>query len=103
MEVPESQAVEVELKAGEMSLHHVDIIHGSNANSSGHDRTGFIVRFTTPDIRPGTSVVKVAGASDCSHLKLIPRPAVPAGPEILAAYREFLCSPEQSRRLKDIG
>jgi hypothetical protein len=101
IEIPESQAVEVELKAGEMSLHHVDIIHGSNANSSDHDRTGFIVRFTTPEIRPGTRVVKAAGASACSHLELIPRPVDPPRPETLAAYRIFLCSPEQSRRLME--
>jgi non-haem Fe2+, alpha-ketoglutarate-dependent halogenase len=97
-DVPEDQAVDVELKAGEMSLHHVDIIHGSGPNSSDHDRTGFIIRFTTPEIRPGTRVVKAAGTSNCSHLKLIPRPADPAPPEVWIAYQEMLRSPEQSRR-----
>src|ERR1051326_1535723 len=33
-EVDEREAVDVQLRAGEMSLHHVDIIHGSNANRS---------------------------------------------------------------------
>jgi non-heme Fe2+,alpha-ketoglutarate-dependent halogenase len=101
IDVPEAQAVEVELKAGQMSLHHVDIIHGSNPNSSGHDRTGFIVRFTVPGIHPGTRVVKAAGANACSHLELIPRPVDPPRPETFRAYREFLCSPEQSRRLAE--
>lgn len=101
MDIPESQAVDVELKAGEMSLHHVDIIHGSNANSSDHDRTGFIIRFTTPAIQPETRVVKAAGTSPCPHLKLIPRPVDPAPEATLEAYRTFLCSPEQSRRLME--
>lgn len=99
MDIPEDQALEVELRAGEMSLHHVDIIHGSNANSTDHDRTGFIVRFTTPAIRPGTRVVKATERSECRHLELIPRPKDPAGPEAFQAYRAFLSSPEQNRRL----
>ncbi len=101
IDFPESQAVDVELKSGEMSLHHVDIIHGSNANSSDHDRTGFIIRFTTPAIQPGTKAVKAAGASSCSHLKLISRPVDPAPAATFEAYRAFLCSPEQSRRLME--
>ncbi len=101
MDIPESQALEVELKAGEMSLHHVDIIHGSNANSSDHDRTGFIIRFTTPEIRRGTKVVKASGASSCSHLELIPRPVDPTPESAFEAYRRFLSSPEQSRRLME--
>src|SRR3954452_2510705 len=48
VQVDEADAVDVQLKAGEMSLHHVDIIHGSNANRSDWTRTGFIVRYTTP-------------------------------------------------------
>jgi non-haem Fe2+, alpha-ketoglutarate-dependent halogenase len=101
LDVPEDQAVNVELKAGEMSLHHVDVIHGSGANSSGHDRTGFIIRFTTPEILPGTRVVKAAGSSTRSHLNLIPRPVDTAPPEVWRAYRELLRSQERSRRMEE--
>ena len=47
MDVDESQAVDVVLKPGEMSLHHTNIVHGSNPNTSDGPRIGFIVRFVT--------------------------------------------------------
>jgi non-haem Fe2+, alpha-ketoglutarate-dependent halogenase len=43
--VDDSAAVDVTLRAGEMSLHHLDLIHGSLPNRSAAPRTGFIVRF----------------------------------------------------------
>jgi ectoine hydroxylase-related dioxygenase (phytanoyl-CoA dioxygenase family) len=35
----------VVLKAGEMSLHHNDLLHGSRPNASDRPRLGFVVRF----------------------------------------------------------
>ncbi len=49
VEVNEADAVEVVLRAGEMSLHHFAIIHGSCPNRSDAQRLGFIVRFVTSD------------------------------------------------------
>ncbi|HEX9984411.1 MAG TPA: phytanoyl-CoA dioxygenase family protein [Thermoanaerobaculia bacterium] len=43
--VDESEAIDVTLKAGQMSLHHFDLIHGSGPNRSAAARTGFIVRY----------------------------------------------------------
>ncbi len=51
VEVDESEAVDVILKAGEASLHHVNIIHGSNANSSNSSRIGFAIRMVTPRVK----------------------------------------------------
>lgn len=47
VEVNEVNALEVVLRAGEMSLHHTAIIHGSRPNRSDAKRLGFIVRFVT--------------------------------------------------------
>ena len=47
VEVNEAEAIEVVLGAGEMSLHHTAIIHGSRPNRSDTMRLGFIVRFVT--------------------------------------------------------
>jgi non-haem Fe2+, alpha-ketoglutarate-dependent halogenase len=47
VEVNEADAIEVVLRAGEMSLHHTAIIHGSRPNRSDAMRLGFIVRFVT--------------------------------------------------------
>ena len=43
----ERLATDMELRPGEMSLHHPNIIHGSNPNRSGEKRIGFIIRFVT--------------------------------------------------------
>jgi ectoine hydroxylase-related dioxygenase (phytanoyl-CoA dioxygenase family) len=41
----EAQAVNVELEAGQMSLHDVRLIHGSLANTSGQRRAALIMRY----------------------------------------------------------
>lgn len=38
-------AVDVELRAGEMSLHDVYLVHGSNANTSERRRAGIAIRY----------------------------------------------------------
>ena len=47
----ESQAVDIELEPGQMSLHDVYMIHGAQANTSGRRRTGAALRYM-----PSTSV-----------------------------------------------
>ncbi len=43
-------AINLVLQPGEMSLHHLDLVHGSNPNISDERRLGFIVRYTpAPD------------------------------------------------------
>lgn len=70
-EVDEKDALDVVLHAGEMSLHHVDIIHGSNPNRSENARTGFIVRYTTPAmLRSKAPVVVAHGRRDIAHIPL---------------------------------
>lgn len=51
VEVDENDAVDVELQPGEMSLHHVKLIHGSNANSSNERRIGFAIRYIPAHVR----------------------------------------------------
>jgi ectoine hydroxylase-related dioxygenase (phytanoyl-CoA dioxygenase family) len=67
--------VDLVLEPGEMSLHHTNIVHGSNANTSDVPRIGFIVRFvtskTTNRERP---VMRVRGDGDCGHLRLASPP-----------------------------
>jgi non-heme Fe2+,alpha-ketoglutarate-dependent halogenase len=88
--VDESQAVDVVLQPGEMSLHHSTIIHGSNANTSDEPRIGFIVRFVTNQItnrdRP---LLRVRGEADCSHLSLAEPPAEIDQPTAISAWRTF--------------
>lgn len=44
-EYDESQAVDIELKAGQMSLHDIYLLHGSEANRSPRPRRGMTMRF----------------------------------------------------------
>ena len=75
MDVDETQAVDVVLRPGEMSLHHTNIVHGSNPNQSDRPRIGFIVRFVTNlSKNRERPVMRVRGDADCSHLQLIEPP-----------------------------
>lgn len=49
--VDEAQAVDLELQAGQMSLHHLWIVHGSNANLSDEARIGIAIRYVSSAVR----------------------------------------------------
>lgn len=88
-DVDEDRAVDMVLRAGEMSLHHGDIIHGSNPNRSQHRRIGFIVRLVTPAVESvNHPVIHACGEGDVSHLDLLQPPS--ADPE--AGLASFLAS-----------
>jgi len=87
-EVDDDDAVDVVLRPGEMSLHHVDIVHGSNANHSSAPRTGFIVRYTTPAILRSRAPLLVAhGRGDATHVPLVSMPPPADFESSVAAYR----------------
>jgi ectoine hydroxylase-related dioxygenase (phytanoyl-CoA dioxygenase family) len=62
VEVDEATAVDLVLQPGEMSLHHVKLIHGSNPNRSDDRRIGYAIRYIP------TSVRQTAGAEDSAML-----------------------------------
>ncbi|MBV7331726.1 phytanoyl-CoA dioxygenase family protein [Chloroflexi bacterium TSY] len=47
-EIDESAAVDIELRAGDISIHNPSIIHGSNANRSDRWRVGLTLRYVPP-------------------------------------------------------
>ena len=51
VEVDKAKAVDIILKPGEISLHHVNLIHGSQPNQSDTKRIGFAVRYITPQVK----------------------------------------------------
>ena len=55
-EVPVSELKPVELKAGQMSLHHPRIVHGSGINNSNDRRIGFVIQSYI-----GTNVKQMLG------------------------------------------
>ena len=62
MDVDEREAAMLELAAGEMSLHHVRLIHGSDPNPSDDRRIGFAIRYIPTHVR------QVAGSHDSATL-----------------------------------
>lgn len=90
MDIDESQAVDVVLQPGEMSMHQSTIIHGSNHNTSDQPRVGFIVRFVTHQIiNPNRPLLRVRGLADGAHLPLAePRFEVDRQ-SALAAWRKY--------------
>ena len=90
VEVDESKAVEMELKAGEMSLHHIRLFHNSEPNNSGDRRIGFAIRYIPTRIRQTASdldsATLVRGTDKYGHFELEPRPASDFAPEAVAYH-----------------
>ncbi|MDA0834702.1 MAG: phytanoyl-CoA dioxygenase family protein [Planctomycetota bacterium] len=89
--VAETDSTDVELKGGEMSLHHVRIVHGSNPNTSDHKRVGFAIRYVTPNVRQQGHrplAVLARGEDTFGHYDLVGPPAVTSMDEAITAHRE---------------
>ncbi len=87
VQVDETQALDIVLHAGEMSLHDVDIIHGSNANHASWDRTGFIIRYTTTKMVRSVTPVIIARGRGVEHLEVLREPPSDDFDRALASYR----------------
>src|SRR5262245_54576921 len=79
VDVDEAQAVDLSLRPGQMSLHHIWIIHGSNANTSKDTpRIGLAIRYTRPEVvqesptKPFAMLVR--GEDTCGNFNLQPSP-----------------------------
>lgn len=78
VEVEESEAIGLILQPGEMSLHHIGIVHGSKVNTSGQPRIGIAVRYITPEVvqdqveHPLAMLVR--GSDDSNHFEHLPPP-----------------------------
>jgi ectoine hydroxylase-related dioxygenase (phytanoyl-CoA dioxygenase family) len=78
----ESTAVTLELKAGQISLHHGLVVHGSLPNYSNRRRCGMTLRYSTPAVKyiPSDAqlfkwnMVLVRGEDRFENLKLLPVP-----------------------------
>jgi len=78
VEVDASTAVDVELAAGQFSLHHVRLVHGSEPNTSDEPRIGFAIRYLPTYVRQVSgnldSATLVRGVDEWGHFELEPKP-----------------------------
>lgn len=62
--INESDAINIEQKAGTMSVHHAKTFHASNPNTSDRRRCGLIASFISPHIKQGRLYMKQKVSSD---------------------------------------
>lgn len=92
-QVDEGQATDVNLAPGEMSLHHVAIVHGSNANASDRPRIGYAVRYVSPKVRQKLDhypVILARGHDRFGHYRMLEQPPSLSLQEAIFAQQELL-------------
>jgi non-haem Fe2+, alpha-ketoglutarate-dependent halogenase len=92
VEVDEAEAVPLVLKPGEMSLHHVRLVHGSPPNPSPDRRIGFAIRYIPTSLYQleGTdSATLVRGEDRFGHFELEPRPERDMQDDMLALHHRL--------------
>jgi non-haem Fe2+, alpha-ketoglutarate-dependent halogenase len=91
VEVDPARAVDIVLKPGEMSLHHVRLVHGSEPNRSDDRRIGFAIRYIPTSVRqvigPRDSATLVRGVDAYHHFDHETRPEHDLSEAALAQHR----------------
>jgi non-heme Fe2+,alpha-ketoglutarate-dependent halogenase len=92
VEVDESKAVAITLEPGEISLHHVRLVHGSPPNPSNDRRIGFAIRYiptTVAQVAGEDSATLVRGVDAHRHFELEPRPTRDMDPEFVTLHQRI--------------
>lgn len=89
VDVDDGKGVSLLLGEGEMSLHHVKIVHGSPPNTSPARRYGYAIRYVAPHVRqrgdmPYATLVR--GRDDHGFFKHDPVPTRDFDPAVLALF-----------------
>ena len=79
VEVDEASAVNVVLRAGQVSFHHGHLFHASGPNSTPSRRIGAAIRYVAPSMKQTSGdkllVSHVSGKDDYGHFDVAPAPA----------------------------
>jgi phytanoyl-CoA dioxygenase PhyH len=92
VEVEESRSVLLELSPGEMSLHHVRLVHGSAPNPSPDRRIGYAIRYIPTHIRQiegEDSATLVRGVDRYGHFEPEPYPDGEMTAAMLALHKRI--------------
>jgi len=78
VEVNEADAVDLVLEPGEMSLHHIWTVHGSQPNTSQVPRIGLAIRYVAPQVRQASPfkplALLVRGRDEHGNFELLAPP-----------------------------
>jgi len=91
VEVETDAAVDCILKPGEMSLHHVKLVHGSEPNRSADRRIGLAIRYIPTDVKQlkvRDSATLVRGVDRYQNFDHEPRPSRDLSEAALAAHAD---------------
>jgi hypothetical protein len=106
VDVDARRAVTLELAAGEMSLHHVRLIHGSEPNPSDTRRIGFAIRYIPTHVRQiagsHDTATLVRGDDRYGHFEAEQVPETECSPAALA-YHEAVTGAHAKILMRDTG
>lgn len=89
----------IELEPGEISLHHVRLVHGSAPNPSGQRRVGFAMRFIPTSVAQTVgdrdSATLVRGVDRFGHFDHEPRAVVDHDPSMTALHEQVTSAAAQ--------
>ena len=92
--VDEAEAVDIVLQPGEMSLHHVLIVHGSEPNRAAWPRIGLAIRYVPTRVRQAAgardSALLVRGTDRFGHFEPEQAPEAELHPAALARHKAIL-------------
>ena len=93
VKVDGEKAVDCILNPGEMSLHHVKLVHGSEPNRSDDRRIGLAIRYIPTDVKQlkvRDSATLVRGVDRYSNFDLEPRPKRDLDEAAMAAHTDAI-------------
>jgi len=92
VDVDASKAVRLDLRPGEMSLHHVRLVHGSPPNPSADRRIGFAIRYIPTSVRQlhgEDAATLVRGTDRFNTFEHEPVPTADQQPEMIQLHKEL--------------
>jgi len=95
--VDDSRVVDCILNPGEMSLHHVKLVHGSEPNRSNERRIGLAIRYIPTDVKQlkvRDSATLVRGVDRYGNFDHEPRPKRDLDEAALAAHADAIGASE---------
>jgi ectoine hydroxylase-related dioxygenase (phytanoyl-CoA dioxygenase family) len=93
VDVDERQAVDVPLRAGEISLHHIRLVHGSKPNTTGNRRIGLAIRYIPTYVRQtkvADSATLVRGVDRYGNFEPEPAPRADLDDAALRAHKNVM-------------
>lgn len=93
VDVDARRSVMLELEPGEISLHHVRLVHGSAPNPSDDRRIGYAIRYIPTDVRQIADksdwATLVRGTDRFNHFRHEPRATADLDPAFVALHKDI--------------